>query len=480
MINVLPHPPQLPAEFTAEEAVETFQEAYKWFFDSLVQDRGGVGERIERTTAERHERRNGRIARMKSFLDFCGNPEQDFPSIHIAGTSGKGSTTMMITDLLRGAGFKTAHHTSPYLQSPTEKLVYDGRWEKPSYCVELFHDFDRLHQAWIVEPNEYEWVMYGEAWVWLTFWWMAKREVEWGVVETGAGGRFDPTVWLTPKVSVITNIAMDHVKALGPTLQDIAWHKAGIIKEGIPAVVGVTEPELLAVFEREAAEKNAPLYRIGYEFDFEVVAADAIRVRTPERVYDHVKVGAMGRYQLTNAAVAIMAVEAALGGEVPASGLAHLGETTYAGRMEVMPDEQLVMLDGAHNPHKMVATVGSVLERYPEKKIVAVVGGLATKDLTQMLSELIPHCRAVMVSKPNLIGKTVCPPQEVARMIRQVDGDVPVAVYEEIPAAIAAAKREATADDLILVTGSIYLVGQARDVWFPLEQLLLDSENQAV
>ena len=140
------YPPSLPPSFTAEQAVETFHRAYKWFFDSLVQDREGRGENIQRTLTELRQRQEESVRRMKLFLDFCGNPEQQFPSIHIAGTSGKGSTTMMITDLLRGAGYKTAHHTSPYLQSPSEKLVYDGRWEKPSYCVALFEDFARLHQ----------------------------------------------------------------------------------------------------------------------------------------------------------------------------------------------------------------------------------------------------------------------------------------------------------------------------------------------
>ena len=204
MIDVAPHPPQLPDSFSAAEAVDAFQQAYQWFFDSLIQDRVGIP--IERTAEERMARKVEALARVKSFLDYCGNPEQQFPAIHVAGTSGKGSVTMMITDLLKEAGYKTAHHTSPFLQSPTEKLVYDGRWEKPSYCVELFHDFDRLHRGWQASQDHYPQVKYGEAWVWLTFWWMAKRQVEWGIVETGLGGRFDPTVWVTPQVLSLIHI----------------------------------------------------------------------------------------------------------------------------------------------------------------------------------------------------------------------------------------------------------------------------------
>ena len=169
------HPPTLPDQYTAKQAVATFEAAFRWFFDSLIQDRGGLGEKIQRTPAELQQRKEDSLRRMKQFLDFSGNPEQKFPAIHVAGTSGKGSTTMMITDLLQGSGYKAAHHTSPFLQSPSEKLVYNGRWEKPSYCVELFNDFDRLHQGWLDSQDEFTQVKYGEAWVWLTFWWMAKR-----------------------------------------------------------------------------------------------------------------------------------------------------------------------------------------------------------------------------------------------------------------------------------------------------------------
>ncbi|MFT5196125.1 MAG: dihydrofolate synthase/folylpolyglutamate synthase, partial [Candidatus Promineifilaceae bacterium] len=475
-----PQPPRLPNPFTAIEAVETFQKSFNWFFDTLIRQRERLYSELEFTVEEKLFGKIERLHGMKSFLDYCGNPEQQFPSIHVAGTSGKGSTTMMINDLLLGAGYKTAHHTSPYFQSPTEKLVYNGRWEDPAYCVELFQDFDRLHKGWIASQDEFGPIRYGSAWVWLTFWWMAKRQVEWGVVETGVGGRFDPTVWLTPRVTVITNIAMDHVKSLGPTLHDIARHKAGIFKPNTPAVVGVTQPDILAVFEQEAADQNAPLYRLGHEFDFEVInpKTNTITVQTPKRIYERVTVGAQGEYQLNNAVLALVAVEVALESTLPQQSLDYFAKTTYLGRMEVMPDNQLILLDGAHNPHKMAATVRSVLKKYPGKNIVAVVGGLEAKDLTQMFNQLVPHCRYMIATQPHLVGKAVNRPEVVAEMIRQIDGEIPLESYEQIADAIAVAKQVANSDDLILVTGSIYLVGQARDIWYPVEQLLLESVVQ--
>ncbi|NET73507.1 MAG: hypothetical protein F6K62_21985 [Sphaerospermopsis sp. SIO1G2] len=471
------YPPALPQNYTAVEAIETFQQAYRWFFDSLVQDREGKGETIERSEAERKQRRNDRIMRTKSFLDFAGNPEQAFPSVHVAGTSGKGSVTMMIADLLLGAGYNTAHHTSPFLQSPLEKLVYNGRWEKPSYAAELFHDFAQQHEAWQHAQSEYDQIKYGEAWVWLTFWWMAKRQVDWGIVETGSGGHFDPTVWLTPKISVITNIAFDHVKTLGPTLKDIAWHKSGIIKPNTPAVIGVTEPELVEVFEREAAKKNAPLYRLGEAFDFAVNSDQSITVRTPNRTYTQVQVGSAGHFQRINAALSLTAVDLLLNEPIPPSGLARLAEMSYPGRMEPMPDEQLILIDGAHNPHKMETLVDSVRRQYPDKNIVALIGGLASKDLTTMLTHLVPHCRHVVISQPQLIGKRVNPPQAIASMVQQIDPKLLVDVEDVLTAAINRAKSSATQDDLILITGSIYLIGQARDYWYAPQRLLLDLEE---
>ena len=474
VIPSFPTCPKLNSPFTAAEAIATFQDAFQWFFDSLVEDRLGMP--VERPSTERFTRKKIRMERVKSFLNFCGNPEQQFPAIHVAGTSGKGSVTMMITELLREAGYKTAHHTSPFLQSPTEKLVYDGRWEKPSYCVELFNDFDRLHREWQASQTTYPKLKYGEAWVALTFWWMAKRQVEWGIIETGVGGRFDPTTWVTPRVSVITNIALDHIKTLGPTLQDIAWHKAGIIKPNVPAVVGVTQPDLLVVFEQEAIEKNANLYRLGQEFDFKIIDGDRITVYAPNRTYTNIKVGALGQYQLVNAALAIATVDIVLEGKIPQSSFTGFARATYPGRMEIMPDDQLVMIDGAHNPHKMEALVNSIKKRYPDKGIVALVGGLMAKDLQQTFKPLVSLCRHMVVSQPQLVGKKVNPPEAIAQMLRELDPNLSVQVEPELQGAIAKVKALATNSDLVLITGSIYLIGQARNAWYPLEQLLLDSE----
>ena len=228
---------------------------------------------------------------------------------------------------------------------------------------------------------------------------------------------------------------------------------------------------------REAAEKGAPLYRLGLEFDFEVTAVDRITVRTPKRIYQDVQIGAVGHYQLVNAALAITAVDIALDDPIPESSFAAFAKMTYPGRMEIMPDEKLVLIDGAHNPHKMVAAVQSLRQRYPEKNIIGLVGGLATKDLSQMLAHLVPHCRHIVVSQPNLIGKSVNPPETVAQMIRDVDETVPLTVEPDLKQAIHIARQLATAEDLVFVTGSIYLIGQARDTWYPLTELLLASET---
>ncbi|MEM9774418.1 MAG: Mur ligase family protein, partial [Chloroflexota bacterium] len=358
-----------------KEKLNEFEQAYNWLF-SFVTDPEGKRYRVHKTIEQRRAEMEDAIPQMADFLAFAGHPERKVPSIHVTGTSGKGSVSMMTDAMLQGMRLRTGLHMSPYLQLPTEKLMINGVPLSPERFVDLVDSFREMHEAWAAADGPYTKLRYTQAWTALTYMWLAEQSPEIAVVESGMGGRFDYTNLMPSEIAIITNVAYDHVKSLGPELTDIAWHKAGIIKPNKPAVTGVTEPDLLPILEKEAAEKNSTLYVLNRDFSFEVHDVNTITVHAPFKTYAYVKVGPVGRYQLGNAALAIVALdvlvaEGKLEGPINTAALANF---SCPGRMEQVAQNPIIMLDGAHNPHKMEALVSSVSEAFPDKKIIAVIG----------------------------------------------------------------------------------------------------------
>ncbi|GIW03688.1 MAG: hypothetical protein KatS3mg059_0308 [Thermomicrobiales bacterium] len=202
------------------------------------------------TLAEVRARAERRLARLRAFLAFLGNPHQRFPVIHVGGTSGKGSTATAIAAVLTAAGYRTGLHLSPYLQVATEKLQLNGQLIAPGAFADLVTETLAAADAWSARSGER--LSYGEAWFALLATSFATEQVDMAVIEVGAGGRFDLTNVVQPVVSVITSVGLDHMDTLGPTIRDIAWHKAGIIKPGAPVVTPVRDPEALGPILDEA------------------------------------------------------------------------------------------------------------------------------------------------------------------------------------------------------------------------------------
>jgi len=423
------------------------------------------------------QRAEQRLDRVRRFLAFLGDPHLDYPIVHVGGTSGKGSTSTAIASILSAAGYRVGLHTSPYLQVATEKLALGDRLIGADAFAGLVDDVLDAMDRWRTRSRD-DPLTYGELWVALTTRWLARERVDIAVIEVGAGGRFDLTNVVHPAVSVITSVGLDHVATLGNTLSEIAWHKAGIVKTGAPAITGVTAPEALAAIEEEVATVGTTLTRVVEGVSYRILHTDRHGARwtpigTMARTPDQVFVTPLpGRFQVVNAALALAAVDAlaARGFGVSDDALAlGLRQARLPGRSETMPGgPPRVVLDGAHNPDKIVALASSLpLMVRSHRPLVVVFGALASKGAEEMLGHLLPDADAMVLTEPRVLAKSTSPPLELATMVRASEFAGPVHVESSPLAALEIARTLAGPGGTVLVTGSLYLVGNVRGRWYP-------------
>ncbi len=422
-----------------------------------------------------------RLARLRRLLAHLGDPQHAYPVVHVAGTSGKGSTATAAAAILRAAGYCVGLHTSPYLQVATEKLQIDGRLIPADAFADLVDDVLDAGAAWSDGADGGEALSYGEVWAALTFSWFARQRVDVAVVEVGAGGRFDLTNVVRPAVSVITSIGLDHTATLGGTIPEIAWHKAGIVKPGAPVVTAVTDPAALAPIEAEARAADSPVTRVLPGQTFEVVGVGNAGTRWRERRADG-RPGPLlltplpGRFQATNAATAVAAVRALAPRGFPVDVLAvrtGLAAARLPGRLESMPtpDPPRVVLDGAHNPQKiggLAADLPALLDLPPHRRPVVVFGAMEGKDLAPMLRLLAPQAASLVATAPRVHGKESATPGDIAAVVAALPYPVDVLLepdpHRAVELALARARAAATS---VLVTGSLYLAGAIRARWYP-------------
>ncbi|MDQ5822928.1 MAG: Mur ligase family protein [Chloroflexota bacterium] len=459
---------------------ERYNAALGWL-ESLITDPRGERYLIPQTQDEIRRSQEAGLARTSRFLNYLGNPQQAYHTVHVAGTGGKGSVATMIAAILHASGVSTGLHTSPYLQVPNEKLVANRKMISPSGLVELIEHFRALYDSYAARcPDDKP--KYGEAWVALTHLFFRRVGVEWVALETGMGGRFDPTNAGDYDLAVITNVDFDHVPQLGTTLPEIAWHKAGIIKPGKPTITGETRPEAQEVIEREAALQHSELYRPGRDYHVENLRPQergtVADIRTPFGSVDDLFVSLLGEYQATNAGTAIMSVfllRDRHGLAITEKAIREaVGGLKIAGRMEVMQDTPLVVIDGAHNPQKMRAAASALRHDYAGMEKTLVIGMLQTKDALASLTEIVPVADRVIATEARVIGKPTFAAGEIADLARKVQPGVSVAIEPDVQLAIKRAIADAGTgpNKMVFVTGSIYMLGKARELWHPQDELL--------
>lgn len=398
---------------------------------------------------------------MKRLMSLLGNPHTSFRSVHVAGTNGKGSTSAMIESMLRTSGMKTGLFTSPHLVSFTERIRINGTEIAEGDVIDLAAEVKSAADG--IEdfcPTFFEVVTA------MAFLFFSKEKVEWAVIETGMGGRLDATNIIMPEASVITSIAMDHSEFLGRTIREIAGEKAGIIKGAVPVITAAQQPEAMDVLRRRAAETGSALSCADEHFSAEMVSDSPEGISFNyygQKDYTGLQLPLAGDHQVRNAGVAIRTVEVLserCSGPDPdiRSGLKQL---RWPGRLEMIKDVPPVLIDGAHNPAAAV-----VLARYLEKlltsryrRIILVAGVMADKDIPGILGPLLPLAAEIICASP-AYGRAAAPDHLAAHAAAMgYNASQAISIAE----AINMAERRCKPGDLIVITGSFYTIGEAKE-----------------
>jgi dihydrofolate synthase/folylpolyglutamate synthase len=429
----------------------TYEEALR-YLDGLIQP-----DRPRRPYTE------VKLARMRDLLARLGDPQARLRAVLIAGTKGKGSVAVMTAEVLKQAGYRVGLAVKPHLVDYRERIQVDGRMiEKPDLAA-LLTEIRPAVEAGSRGP--WGLATYVEVTVAAAFTHFVRRNVDVAVVEVGIGGRLDATNTLEPLVSVITPISYDHTDLLGTTLDAIAREKAGIIRPRGRVVSAPQPDEAGAVIRDACAASQADLILVGRDVRVALHEASLRGIRAAidgRRDRYDVRVPLLGRHQAQNAATAAAAIETLADAGIPAGGeaiRAGLGAVRWPARVEVVDTRPYTIVDAGHNPASMTALRDTLQELLGGRRLVLLFGMLATKDFRTVTALIAPFAAAVVTTRPD--NPHALPAADLADEVRRYTTDV-VAIDDWRPA-LAEARRRTGPDDVLVITGSFYFVGEARE-----------------
>ncbi len=405
------------------------------------------------------------LDRVNALLDLVDHPEDKVPTIHIAGTNGKGSTVSYLREMLQEAGITVGTYTSPYIESFNERIAIDGRHISDEDLVKLVNKYQPL-VAQLDATNEVKGITEFETLTAMALDYFLEKEVDVAIIEVGLGGLLDSTNVVKPLLCGITTIGMDHTEILGNTLEEIARQKAGIIKPGIPVVTGNIPTNAMNVIRQTATENKAALYQ--YETDYQVVYkrpadewGEVFDFFNDRGKLTNLKTSLIGRHQPENAGVAIQLFECYCrikGIPVAEKAIRNgLQKTHWPARMERLSKEPLILLDGAHNPHAMRRLVETMKKEFKDYNISILFSALSTKNVDEMLALLleIPNARIYVTTfdYPKAI--------ELDDKFENA-ADKRVTIVSLWQFGLGEVLEKMTDEDLLLVTGSLYFVSDVR------------------
>jgi dihydrofolate synthase/folylpolyglutamate synthase len=403
------------------------------------------------------------LSRMFRLMEALGNPHQDYPVIHVAGSKGKGSVSILCASALQAQGYKVGLYTSPHLKDFVERFQINGEAISRLEFVTLVEEIKAVVES-IPRLTTFE-ISTG-----LAFWYFSRQRVDAAVIEVGLGGRLDATNVVRPMVSVITALYLEHTYVLGNTLAEIAAEKAGIIKPGVPVVLAPQQDAALEVVSRLARKCFSPLILIGRDWRFSrgdisldgqtfTVFKDGTGQQTGLRI------SLLGPHQVENAVVAYGALQVACKAGLKINETAiHQGfaKAQWPARFEVVQRQPPVIIDSAHTPGAIVKLQATLDEFYPDSFVRLVIGVSEDKDVAGMLEALKPRLSKIYCTQsphPRALDA-----DELAQMADVFKN--PVQVIDDVGDALQTAVHEAAAGDLVLLTGSIFTAGSGRTAWF--------------
>ena len=414
------------------------------------------------------------LERMEALLSLLGNPHRELRYVHIGGTNGKGSVAAMLAAVLQESGYRTALYTSPYIFAFNNRMSIDGRDIDNDRLVELVRRVRPLVEQVGADDRlgpmtEFEVVTA------LALTYFAAEKPDLVVLEVGLGGRFDATNVIRPLLTVITNINLDHTGVLGETIGAVAGEKAGIIKTGVPVLTGASNQEAGAIITQACRKHRAPLFyalasgesapegvKGAYGSRKEITAeGQLIDYRGFVRSYSDLFIPLRGLHQVANAALALASMEmlGEYGFNFPEKDLRRgLAKTTWPARLELIGQNPLLILDGAHNPAAMQALAAALPEHFSYRRLILVLGVMEDKD-PSMLDHILPLADTVVLTRPDL-PRSAAPAQIAAALKNRFQGQV--ITEERVKCAVDKALSLAGPDDAVLVTGSFYTVSEAQ------------------
>ena len=393
------------------------------------------------------------LSTIKSMMHGLGNPQDSFSCIHVAGTNGKGSIASSLASILHAANYKVGLYTSPHLVRFNERMRINNQSVSDKNIVEAYEALKNVY-AGKREPTFFE---YSTAMALYEF---GKQQVDWAVIETGMGGRLDATNIIKPALTIISNISLEHRMYLGNTIKEIAGEKGGIIKNNIPVVTGVRQKNAISTLKDIAEKKSAPFFRFGDKFKVRRNKNNKFTYYGIENTWRNLHTGLQGNHQIDNAAIAIAACELLNKNraEIPFNCIQNgLAKNYWPGRLDIVSDNPMIILDGAHNLIATRRLVKYLSKNLSSKNITLVAGILDDKPYSSMIKTLCSVCNRAILTQPKI--NRALPPEKLYYPAKEVISDIKI--IPDVSQAIKHAIETTPEDDVICIAGSLYLVGEA-------------------
>jgi dihydrofolate synthase/folylpolyglutamate synthase len=394
------------------------------------------------------------LSTITNILDGLGNPHRKFSAIHIAGTNGKGSIASALATILQIAGYRVGLYTSPHLIRFNERICVNGKPISDEMVVDSWEAVKSVHQG-DREPTFFE---FSTA---MAFYEFARQGVDFAVVETGMGGRMDATNVVSPALSIITNISLEHKTYLGDTIAAITAEKAGIIKPGIPVVTGVSQKSAKTVIEKTASGQSAPLFMKGRDFRVRRAGKDRFSYLGIDNHWTGMQTSLMGGHQVDNASLTLAACEILMRGQDRLSRdhiQSGLVQNRWPGRLEVVSQNPYVIMDGAHNLMAARRLGRFLQDALAGRRITMVAGILDDKPYESILKDLVAPCARLIITCPK-IDRSL-PPKTLEMAARPLISDIQT--ISDVGDAVRHAITTSGPEDAVCIAGSLYVVGEAK------------------